>query len=62
MRTHLNMNAYRLTTFRDMKAELTNVKQAQSAVMAKTGDAYSYSADTVLRVYNASLWIRNQYR
>ena len=33
------MNAHRLTTFRDIKAGVTNVKHAQSAVMAKTGDA-----------------------
>ena len=35
MRTHLIMNAHRLTTFPDIKAEVTNVKQAQSAVMTK---------------------------
>ena len=31
MRSHLIMNAHRLTTFSDIKAEGTNVKQAQSA-------------------------------
>ena len=35
MRMHLVMNAHRLTTFPDIKAEVTNVKQAQSAVMTK---------------------------
>ena len=39
MRTHLIMNAHSLTTFQDIKAEMTNVKQAHSAVMAKTGNA-----------------------
>ena len=34
-RTHFVMHAHRLTTFRDIKAEV----KAQSAVMAKTGDA-----------------------
>ena len=29
------MNAHRLTTFPDIKAEVTNVKQAQRAVMTK---------------------------
>ena len=29
MRTHLIMNAHRLTTFLDVNAEVTNVKQAQ---------------------------------
>ena len=38
MSTHLIMKAHRLTTFLDIKAEVTNVKQAQSAVMARTGD------------------------
>ena len=35
MRTHLIMNAHRLTTFPDIRAEVTNVKQAQRAVMTK---------------------------
>ena len=39
IRTHLIMNARRLTTLQDVKAEVTNVKQAQSVVMSKTGDA-----------------------
>ena len=36
-RTHLIMNAHRLTTFPDIKAEVTTVKQAQSAIMTKAG-------------------------
>ena len=39
MRTHLIMNAHRLTTFSGIKAEVTNVKQAQSAVMTKAREA-----------------------
>ena len=39
MRTHLIMNSHRLTTFQDIKTEVTNVKQAQSAVKATSGDA-----------------------
>ena len=35
MRTHLILNAHRLTTFPDIKAEVTNVKHAQCAVMTK---------------------------
>ena len=38
-RTHFIMSAHRLTTFLDIKAEVTNVKQAQSVVMTKAGDA-----------------------
>ena len=38
-RTHLIMNAHRLTTLQGIKAEVTMGKQAQSAVMANTGDA-----------------------
>ena len=36
MRTHFIMNSQRLTTFQDIKTEVTNVKQAPNAVMAKT--------------------------
>ena len=36
MRTHLIMNSHRLATFQDIKTEVTNVKQAQSAVMARS--------------------------
>ena len=39
MSTHLIMNAHRLTTFLDVNAEVTNVKQAQSAEMTKAGDS-----------------------
>ena len=39
MRTHFIMNAHRLTTLPDIKAEVANVKQAESAVMTKAGDA-----------------------
>ena len=39
MRTHLIMNAHRLPTFWSSKAEATNVKQAQSAVMTKAREA-----------------------
>ena len=39
MRTDLIMNSHRLTTFQNIKTQVTNVKQAQSAVVAKTGDA-----------------------
>ena len=35
MRTHLIMNAHRLTAFPDIKAEVTNVEQAQRAVVTK---------------------------
>ena len=35
MRTHLIMNAHSLTTFPDITAEVTNVEQAQRAVMTK---------------------------
>ena len=42
MRTpHLIMNLHRLTTF---QTEVTNVRQAQSAVMAKTGDVMDVDA------------------
>ena len=44
MRTHLIMNSRRLTTFQDSKSEVTNVEQAQSAVIAKTGDAMDADA------------------
>ena len=37
MRTHLIMNSHRLATFQDIKTEVTNVKQAQSAVKVRSG-------------------------
>ena len=33
------MKSHTLTTFKDIKTEVTNVKQSQSAVVAKTGSA-----------------------
>ena len=39
MKKHLIMNAHKLTTFPDIEAEVTNLKQAQRAVMTKPGDA-----------------------
>ena len=42
--THFIMNSHRLTTFQDIKTEVTIVKQAQSAEMAKTGDAMNVDA------------------
>ena len=45
-RAHLIMNSYRLATLQDIKTEVTNVKQAQSAVMAKTGDAIDVDSFT----------------
>ena len=39
MRTHLIMNSHRLTTLKDIKTEVTNGKQAQSAVLARMGAA-----------------------
>ena len=44
MRTHLIINSHRMVTFFDVKTEVTNVKQAQSAVTAKTGDAMDVDA------------------
>ena len=44
MRTDLIMNSHRLTTFQNIKTQVTNVKQAQSAVVAKTGDAMDVGA------------------
>ena len=44
MRTHLIMNSQRLATFQDIKTDVTNVKQAQSAVMARTGGAMDVTA------------------
>ena len=38
------MNSRRLTTFQDIKTEVTNVEQALSAVIAKTGDAMDVDA------------------
>ena len=38
-RTHLIMNLHRLATFQDIQTEVTNVKQAQSAVLARMGAA-----------------------
>ena len=46
MRTHLTINSHRLATFKDMKTEVTNVKQAQSAVKARSGDAMDVDAVT----------------
>ena len=40
------MNSHRLTTFQDIKTEVTNVEQAQSAVVAKTGGAKGSSKGT----------------
>ena len=39
MRTHLIVNSHRLKTFQNIKMEVTNIKQAQSAVMSRSGDA-----------------------
>jgi len=44
------------------RSVVVDVRWQASYDGAGTSNAYSYSADTVLRVYNASLWIRNQYR
>ena len=44
IRTHLIINSHRLATFQDIKTEVTNVKQAQSTVMAWTGDAMDVDA------------------
>ena len=46
MRTHLFMNSHRLATFQDIKTEVTNDKHAQSAVMARSGDAMDADAFT----------------
>ena len=46
MRTHLIMNSHRLATFQDIKTEVTDVKQAQSAVKARSGDAMDVDAFT----------------
>ena len=46
MRTHLIMNSHRLATFQDIKTEVTNVKQAQTAVKARSGDAMDVDAFT----------------
>ena len=46
MRTHLIMNSHRLATHQDIKTEVTNVKQAQSAVKARSGDAMDVDAFT----------------
>ena len=46
VRTHLIMNSHRLATFQDIKTEVTNVKQAQSAVKARSGDAMDVGAFT----------------
>ena len=40
------MNAHRLATFQDIKTEVTNVKQAQGAVKARSGDAMDVDAFT----------------
>ena len=42
----LIMNSHRLATFQDIKTEVTNVKHAQSAVMARSGDAMDVDAFT----------------
>ena len=46
MRTPLIMNSHRWATFQDIKTEVTNVKQTQSAVMARSGDAMDVDAFT----------------
>ena len=46
MRTHLIMNWHRLATFQEIKTEVTNVKQAKSAVKARSGDAMDVDAFT----------------
>ena len=46
MRTHVIMNSLRLATFQDIKREVTHVEQAQSAVMARSGDAMDVDAFT----------------
>ena len=46
MRMHLIMNSHRLATFQDIKTVVTNVKQAQSAVKARSGDAVDVDAFT----------------
>ena len=46
IRTHLIMNSHRLATLQDNKTEVTNVKQAQSAVKARSGDAMDVAAFT----------------
>ena len=46
MRTHFIMNSHRSATFQDIKTEVTNLKQAQSAVMARPGDAMDVDAFT----------------
>ena len=38
MRTHVIMNSPRFATFQDVKTEVTNVKQAQSAVKARSDE------------------------
>ena len=43
-RTHLIMNSHRLRTFQDIKTEVTNIKPAQSAVMARSHDAMDVDA------------------
>ena len=40
------MNSHRLATFQEIKTEVTNVKQAQSAVKARSGDAMDVDAFT----------------
>ena len=46
MRTHHTKNSHRLATFQDTKTEVTNVKQAKSAVKARSGDAMDVDAFT----------------
>ena len=46
MRTHFIMNSHRSATFQDIKTEVTKLKQAQSAMMARPGDAMDVDAFT----------------
>ena len=47
MRTHFIMNSHRSATFQDIKTEVTKLKQAQSAMMARPGDAINVDAFTL---------------
>ena len=55
MRTHLIMNAHTLTTFRDIKAEVSNVKQDQSAVRKHNITCFS-----ILRVWATELFQKHK--
>ena len=46
MRTHFIMNSHRSATFQDIKTEVTKLKQAQSAVVARLGDSMDVDAVT----------------